>query len=43
VEDVTGTGGGGGRESGLNIDVQLPLQPPLQRLEQRACVVYSLG
>ena len=23
--------------------VRLPLQPPLQRLESRACVVFSLG
>jgi uncharacterized protein len=32
------------QEVGLNPDeIRMPLQPPLRRLEQRACVVFALG
>ncbi|HEY8571458.1 SIMPL domain-containing protein [Phenylobacterium sp.] len=44
MEDITVTAARRAREVGLNVEaIQLPVQPPLQRLEARACVVYSLG
>lgn len=44
IEEIMVTGSRVAREAGLNVEaVQMPLQPPLQRLEARACVVYSLG
>jgi len=24
-------------------DLQLPIQPPMERMEAKACVIYSLG
>jgi uncharacterized protein len=44
AEDITVTAARRAREVGLNVDaIQLPLNPPLQRLEAKACVVYSLA
>jgi hypothetical protein len=43
LRDVTVTAS---RAAGQQLDVdaiRLPLNPPLQRLEQRACVIFSLG
>lgn len=43
-EDVVVTAQRRAQEVGLNVDaIQLPLNPPLQRLEAKACVVYGLG
>jgi uncharacterized protein len=43
-EEITVTASRRAREVGLNVEsIQLPVQPPLQRLEARACVVYALG
>lgn len=43
-QDVVVTAQRRAQELGLNVEaIQLPVQPPLQRLEAQACVVYSLG
>jgi uncharacterized protein YggE len=44
IEELVVTGAKRAAEAGLKPeDLQLPLQPPLQRLEARACVVFGLG
>jgi len=44
LDEIVVTASKRARELGLNPDdIRLPLQPPLQRLEQRACVVFGLG
>lgn len=44
IQDVVVTAQKRAQEVGLNPeDLRLPLQPPLQRLEERACVVFSLA
>jgi uncharacterized protein YggE len=44
LQEVMVTGSRAARDLGLDVDaVQMALQPPLQRLEARACVVYSLA
>jgi hypothetical protein len=43
-QDIVVTAQRRAQEVGLNVEaIQLPVQPPLQRLEAQACVVYSLG
>ena len=44
IQEVIVTAGRKAVEMGLNPDaIRLPLQPPLQRIESRACVVFGLG
>jgi uncharacterized protein YggE len=44
LEDIVVTAGRQAQAVGLDpAAVQMPLHPPLQRLESRACVVFSLG
>jgi len=44
LNELIVTGAKRAAEAGLQPeDLQLPLQPPLQRLEARACVVFGLG
>ena len=44
MQEITVTAQRRAQEVGLNPeDLRLPLQPPLQRLEERACVVFSLA
>jgi hypothetical protein len=44
LEEIVTTASRRAKEVGLNPDdIRLPLQPPLQRLEERACVVFGLG
>ena len=44
IQDIVVAGQKRAQEVGLNPeDLRLPLQPPLQRLEERACVVFSLA
>ncbi|MCR5875667.1 SIMPL domain-containing protein [Phenylobacterium sp. J426] len=42
VEDVTVTAARAGQQLDPEA-IRLPLNPPLQRLEQKACVIFSLG
>lgn len=44
IEEIVTTAQKRARDAGLNPDdIRMPLQPPLQRLEERACVVFGLG
>jgi len=44
IEEVVMTARKRAKEVGLNPDdIRMPLQPPLQRLEERACIVFGLG
>jgi uncharacterized protein YggE len=44
LEEIVVTGSRRAREVGLDPDaIRLPVQPPLQRLESSACVVFTLG
>jgi uncharacterized protein YggE len=44
VEELVVTGQRRAREVGLDPDaIRLPLQPPMQRLEAKSCVVFALG
>lgn len=44
VDEIVVTAARRARELGLNPDdIRMPLQPPLERVEQRACVVFGLG
>jgi len=44
IEELVVTSEKRAREAGLRPeDLQMPVQPPLERLEAKACVIYSLG
>jgi uncharacterized protein YggE len=44
ISEIVVTGARRAREVGLDPDaIRMPLQPPVERLEARACVVFALG
>lgn len=44
LDEIVVTGSARARQVGLDVEaIRLPINPPPQRLEQRACVVFALG
>ncbi len=44
INELVVTGAKRAKELGLDVEaIRMPIQPPLVRLESRACVIFGLG